>query len=377
MNTVPKSQRLTLALVGRTNVGKSTLLNLIAGQDVAITSPIAGTTTDVVEKAMELLPFGPILLLDTAGFDDSTVLGSERVKKTRKALERADIVIAVSDAETDPELSAYSGALGKPVLFINTRRFSPDDRETFLNFFIPALLPMVPAEFVQPPPLFSDIVPKHATIFQIVPIDSQAPKGRIILPQMNVLREALDNDFVSVVTTEKNIPQTLAGLTNPPHLTVCDSQVVHIMCRDVPEPLPVTTYSIIMARCKGDLATFIAGAKAIDSLKDGDKILIAESCTHHAGDEDIGRVKIPKWIQKRTGKQLVFECVAGRDFPETLAGYALVIQCGGCMTNRAQILSRIATARAAGIPITNYGVCISFLQDVLDRVIRPFGNQGI
>ncbi len=375
MLTTPKSERLTLAIVGRTNVGKSTLLNLIAGQDVAITSPIAGTTTDVVEKTMELLPFGPILLLDTAGFDDTTPLGAERLRKTHKALERADVVLAVTDGDADESLNAFISSQSKPVVRVDMRRFTGQTRDQFLACFKPMLLKVVPDSFLKTPLLFADCVPQGASVLQIIPIDEQAPKGRIILPQVQVLREALDHGIISLVTTEKEISTCLERQSVPPALAICDSQVVHIMCRDVPENIPATTYSILMARVKGDLQVFAQGAEAIDSLQDGDRILIAESCTHHAGDEDIGRVKIPNLIRKHTGKQLEFAVSSGRDFPDDLGACKLIIHCGGCMTNRAQILWRIEQAKASGVPITNYGVCISFLQGVLPRVLAPFAKQ--
>ena len=371
METVQKSLRLTLALVGRTNAGKSTLLNVIAGQDVAITSPQAGTTTDVVEKAMELLPVGPILLLDTAGFDDASPLGLERVRKTRAALQRADVIVRVCDGP-DAELEAFVRPFAKPGFALRSRDFDPADRESFLKVFIPRLIEALPPDALAPMVLVGDLVQKGQVVLQVIPIDSQAPKGRVILPQMNLLREALDCGFRSLVVTEADLQGSLKALSSPPALAVCDSQVVHLLCREMPRNVPCTTYSILMARAKGDLKTFVAGARAIDTLRDGARLLIAESCSHHAGDEDIGRVKIPNWIRAKKGINLSVDVAAGRDFPEDLSPYHLVIQCGGCMTNRAQILWRIAKAREAGIPITNYGVAISHLQGVLPRVLEPF-----
>ena len=393
--SVPKAQRLTLALVGKTNVGKSTLLNLIAGQSVAITSPIAGTTTDVVEQAMELRPFGPVLWLDTGGWDDTTALGEARKARTARALARADIIIGVAastpEAQPDAELLRVIRESGKPVIVVLTHTdvtpASPqllecyreagaqvlvkrDPRDTFLNHFKGALTMVLPKEFVAPPELLAGIVPPGGTVLQIIPIDSQAPKGRLILPQVNVLRNALDRNFISVVVTEDRIKEAVERFR--PDLAICDSQVVGRMIADLPPDLPATTYSILMARLKGDLPSLAAGAAAIRRLKDGDTILIGEACTHHAAEEDIGRVKIPALLRKKTGKQLTFEVASGKDFPTELNRYALIIHCGGCMINRAFMLWRIDQAKQATVPITNYGVAISEAQGVLERVLQPF-----
>ena len=392
--TVPKSSRLTLALVGRANVGKSTLLNRIAGQDVAIVSPIAGTTTDVVEKAMELLPFGPILWLDTGGWNDTSFLGSARKARTEAALARADMVFGVAADDgnpPDPDLLALARQKKKPliILITQTDRFSPSaefmatwealgvpvlrvegSRDDFLNRLKPAMTKLLPRAFVLPPEPLDGIVPPGGTVLQIIPIDSQAPKGRVILPQVNVLRNALDRDYISVVVTENRIREAVERFR--PDLAICDSQVVRRMIDDLPPDLPATTYSILMARLKGDLPSLAAGAAAIRSLKDGDRILIGEACTHHAAEDDIGRVKIPRWIRQHTGKDLTFEVASGKDFPKDLAKYALVIHCGGCMINRAFMLWRIEQAHAAHVPITNYGVAISETQGVLERVLSPF-----
>jgi [FeFe] hydrogenase H-cluster maturation GTPase HydF len=392
---VPKAQRLTLALVGKTNAGKSTLLNVIAGQEVAITSAQAGTTTDVVEKTMELRPFGPVLWLDTGGWDDPTALGAERKARTLQALARADIVIgvvAVRPNETpDAELLQVIQTSQKPVIVVLTHLdegepsaewitpfteagaqvvLKTNDRDTFLNQLKGALTTVLPREFLAPPELLAGIVPPGGTVLQIIPIDSQAPKGRLILPQINVLRNALDRDFISVVVTENRIREAVTRYQ--PDLVICDSQVVDRMIAEIPPELPATTYSILMARLKGDLPALAAGAAAIRSLKEGDTILIGEACTHHAADEDIGRVKIPALIQRKLGIKLNFEVASGKDFPSDLSRYALIIHCGGCMINRAFMLWRIDQARAATVPITNYGVAISEAQGVLDRVLQPF-----
>lgn len=392
--TTPKSSQLTLALVGRTNAGKSTLLNRIAGQSVAIVSAQAGTTTDVVEKTMELLPFGPVLWLDTGGWDDPTPLGEARKAKTQQALARADVIIGVASAEDatpDPELLALIEQGGKPLLIVLTHCDctppTPEllaayeknnsavlkaaaDRDAFLNAFKRALASLVPSHFTAPPEPLGGIVPAGGTVLQIIPIDAQAPKGRLILPQVNVLRNALDRNYISVVVTADRIREAVERFR--PDLAICDSQVVKQMIEALPPDLPATTYSILMARLKGDLPALAAGAAAIRNLKDGDTVLIAEACTHHAADDDIGRVKIPNLIRKKTGKQLTFEVASGKDFPSDLSKYALIVHCGGCMINRAFMLWRIEQAGKAAIPITNYGVAISETQGVLDRVLAPF-----
>ena len=393
--TVPKAQRLTLALAGRTNAGKSSLLNLIAGEAVAITSPQAGTTTDVVEKAMELRPFGAVLWLDTAGWDDPSALGAARKARADQAFARADILIGVvsacADRTPDETLLQLIRTSGKPVIVVitHTDLCEPSeellaalgeteaqvlqksaDRDTFLSAFKGALTAVLPREFLAPPELLAGIVPPGGTVLQIIPIDAQAPKGRLILPQVNVLRNALDRDYLSVVVTENRIAEAVTRFR--PDLAICDSQVVGRMIAELPPDLPATTYSILMARLKGDLPALAAGAAAIRRLQDGDTVLIAEACTHHAAEDDIGRVKIPALLRKKTGKDLRFEVASGKAFPADLSRFALVIHCGGCMINRAFMLWRIDQAQGASVPITNYGVAISEAQGVLDRVLRPF-----
>ena len=395
MQATPKASRLTIALVGRANVGKSTLLNRIAGQDVAIVSPVAGTTTDVVEKAMELLPFGPILWLDTGGWNDRSFLGSARKARTEAALARADLVFGVvaDDGQApDPDLLALAQKREKPLLILVTQcdRCPPSEaflqtwaavgaqvvrvegsRSDFLNTLKPAMTKLLPRHFVSPPEPLDGIVPPGGTVLPRIPSGSGAPEGRILLRQVNALRDALDRDYLSVVVTENRIREAVERFR--PDLAICDSQVVRRMIDELPSDLPATTYSILMARLKGDLPALAAGAAAIRHLQDGDRILIGEACTHHAAEDDIGRVKIPRWIREKTGKELTFEVVSGKDFPKELSQYALVIHCGGCMINRAFMLWRMDQAKAAGVPITNYGVAISETQGVLDRVLQPFG----
>lgn len=373
---------------------------MIAGQDIAITSAVAGTTTDVVEKPMELLPIGPVVFLDTAGLDDETELGRERIKKTEKVFDRADVVVILISGEnwgkTEDEIVAKAKNYNTPVVVvINKIDISPvsaefvrkleadatvisvssidhESRDNYVNAFKSAIIKNCPDDFIKPPPLVGDLLPAGGLAMLIVPIDLQAPKGRLILPQVQTIRDALDNDASCWVVKEREYIDALNKLKDAPNLAICDSQVVLKMVADTPENVPCTTFSILMSRLKGDLPLMAKGAQAIDSLKDGDKVLIAESCSHHADADDIGRVKIPRWIRQYTGVDLTFEVFAGRDYPENLSEYKLVLHCGSCMHNRREMLSRIQKAQEAGVPITNYGIAISKVQGVLERVLTPF-----
>ena len=389
MKTAPKSLRLHIALFGRTNVGKSSFLNLITGQDVSIVSEQPGTTTDVVEKTMELLPLGPVVFIDTAGLDDETILGGKRVEKTEKVFDRADVILLVCEGdqfgEFEQRVCARAG--DTPVIRVLNKSDLSDvsdssdmacnstdisSREQVLGQLKSRMLDVCPDEFIQPPPLVGDLVRPGGIAMLIVPIDLQAPKGRLILPQVSTIRDALDNDAATLVVKEREYTHMLDQLKCPPDLVICDSQVVLKMVGDTPNHIPCTTFSILFARLKGDLPKLAAGAAAIDHLRDGDKVLIAESCSHHAAEDDIGRVKIPRWLRQYTGCNLEIDIYAGRDFPDNLDEYSLVVQCGGCMHNRREILSRIEKCEAADVPITNYGLCISQTQGVLKRVLSPF-----
>ena len=391
METSPKSMRLHLALMGRVNSGKSSFLNLVAGQDVAITSPQAGTTTDIVEKTQELLPLGPVVWLDTAGLGDDTGLGSRRIAKTRQVFERADIVLLICEGDFigdfEQEIITEAAKRNIPLLKIYNQadkyNITSDDgiavnstdlssRDKVLGQLKTALLKVCPEDFINQPPLLGDLASEHAHVIMIVPIDYEAPKGRLILPQVQALRDCLDNNQYVTVVKENDYPLVLADCKTPPALVVCDSQVVDFMVDNTPTDIPCTTFSILFARLKGDIVKLVEGAAAISRLRDGDKVLIAESCTHHAVEDDIGRVKIPRWLLNKTGKKLQIDHVAGHDFPSDLAQYSLVVQCGGCMNNRREMLSRISRCEEAGVDITNYGVCISELKGVLARVLKPF-----
>ncbi len=401
MNKTPRGNRLHIALFGRTNVGKSSFLNMVIGQDIAITSPVAGTTTDVVEKAMELLPIGPVVFLDTAGLDDMSMLAELRLKKTYRVFDRTDIALLIlePDVWTEYEEEILKEAQKRKIPLIGiinkidlkepTPNFikqvksrigrvilvsalDESHRDDYINALKAHLLEVCPADFLQPPPLIGDLLPPGGLAVLVVPIDLEAPKGRLILPQVQTIRDALDNDAAALVVKERELAHILSILKTPPNVVVCDSQVVLKMCADTPKEIPATTFSILFSRYKGDLVEQARGAAHIEALKPGDKVLIAEACTHHPIEDDIGRVKIPRWLRQYVGGDLQIDVYAGKDYPENLKEYKLVIHCGACVLNRREMLTRIQKAKEAGVPITNYGICISFLQGVLKRTLSPF-----
>lgn len=384
-----KSNRLHIGIFGKTNVGKSSLLNKITGQDTSIVSEIKGTTTDVVEKSMELLPIGPVNFLDTAGLDDETELGKERVKKTYKALDRIDVAILVTDKEKldnfELRFVEKLKSLNIPYLIVinkfdNSQDFRIEDNIIYTSAFQDndlifkfknSLIKLLPDDFVNPQKIAGDLIPQKSTVILVIPIDKEAPKGRIILPQVQTLRDLLDNNCMTYVVKETELQNALDNLKTQPSLVITDSQAFKQVSQIVPENIPMTSFSILFARLKGDLDAFIKGAKTVENLKDGDKVLILESCTHHAIEDDIGRVKIPNLLRKKTGKNIVIENFSGHDFPD-ISDYKLIIHCGACMTNRREILSRILHANNLSIPITNYGIVISYCLGILDRATRIF-----
>lgn len=392
-----KSMRLHIGIFGKTNVGKSSLLNRITNQDVSIVSNIAGTTTDVVEKTMELLPIGPVNFLDTAGINDSTALSSERIEKTMKIINRTDVAIVVCDYngidDYERNLIKKFNELKIPfMIFINkTDEKYPSDSiiedlknytkhillssvktDDLIVFKIKELLvKLLPEDFVNSPKIVGDLIPQGSTVILVIPIDKEAPKGRIILPQVQTLRDLLDNNCVSVVVKESELKSAIDNLKFAPSLVVTDSQAFKNVSEIVPENIPLTSFSILFARLKGDLNTFSQGAKSIEKLQDGDRVLILESCTHHAIEDDIGRVKIPNLLRKKTGKNLIIDNIAGHDFPD-ISKYKLIIHCGACMTNRREVLSRILLASENNVPITNYGICISYCLGILPRALKIF-----
>jgi len=401
MNTVPKSLRLQIGLFGRTNVGKSSFLNYVVSQEVAITSPQPGTTTDVVEKAIELLPLGPVVFLDTAGIDDTSPLAAERLKKTRSIFDRADIAVLLVEPDVWTAYEEYivqeSSAKGIPCVIVINKvdrgAPSPDfvegiaakgmpsclcscldlqKRDDFLHRFKTLLIEHAPEDFLTPPSLTADLVPAGGIVMLVVPIDLEAPRGRLILPQVQTIRETLDNDAAVMVVKEREYRFLLGSLNVPPNLVICDSQAVLKMVADTPLEVPCTTFSILFSRYKGILYDAVRAVTILDRIKDGDKILIAESCSHHPIADDIGRVKLPRWIRQYTGASVRIDTCSGRDFPDDVESYRLIIQCGGCMVTRREVLMRLQRAQAQRVPFTNYGVCISYVQGVLERVLSPF-----
>ena len=385
-----KSMRLQIGVFGKTNVGKSSFLNRITNQEISIVSDVAGTTTDVVEKSMELLPVGPVTFLDTAGLNDESELGEKRVEKTMKVINRIDVAIIVCDFngidDYEKELIKKFEELKIPYLIVenkcdikkvelsgydNVLYTSVKDDEALVFKFKEAIVKLLPEDFVNSPKIAGDLVPPQSTVILVIPIDKEAPKGRIILPQVQTIRDLLDSNCMPYVVKETDLKQAIENLKTPPALVITDSQAFKKVSEIVPQDIPLTSFSILFARLKGDLDEFTKGVEAIENLKDGDMVLILESCTHHAIEDDIGRVKIPNLLRKRTGKNLVIHNYAGHDFPD-VKDYKLIIHCGACMTNRREVLSRILIANKSGVPITNYGVAISYCLGILPRAVKIF-----
>ena len=356
LNETPKGDRVHIAFFGLRNAGKSTLVNRLTGQDVAIVSDVAGTTTDPVSKAMEILPLGPCLVTDTAGLDDEGPLGEMRVKKSLEVLATTDIAVWVETGENRSDLFSpvyarfLAACRARDIAVLHYRR--GDDVEEFRRKLAAVHLADAPR------PLVRDLVASGDIVVCVCPIDESAPKGRLILPQQQVVRELLDAGASALVCQPPQLKDLLAR-TPGVKFVITDSQAFKAVAAVVPPEIPLTSFSIVFARAKGDLAAYCAGAAALATLKDGDRVLISEGCTHHRQCNDIGTVKLPKWISAKTGKKLSFEWTSGNAFPEDLSPYALVVHCGGCMLTRRAMQARIARCRAAGVPITNYGVCIA------------------
>jgi [FeFe] hydrogenase H-cluster maturation GTPase HydF len=397
MTTTPKGLRLHIGFFGRRNVGKSSLLNAITRQQVSIVSEVAGTTTDPVEKPMELLPLGPVLFIDTAGIDEEGSLGALRVQKTRQALERTEIAVLVAEAgvwgEFEEGLLSDFAEQKTPNLVVFNKCDAAAPNEALierlqaaklrvvqasavtgagLTELRAALLDLAPPDFIDSPAIVGDLVGAGELAILVVPIDKEAPKGRLILPQVQTIRDLLDSDALCMVVKERELRTALDRLKTPPKLVITDSQAFLKVAADTPPEVPLTSFSILMARFKGDLAAQVEGTLAVEKLRSGDRVLIAEACTHHPIGEDIGRVKIPRWLTQYTGVKLDFVPMAGRDFPGDLASYKLVIHCGACMWNRRQMLSRILECQQAGVPITNYGLTIAYSLGIFPRALEPF-----
>ncbi|BDU77409.1 [FeFe] hydrogenase H-cluster maturation GTPase HydF [Mesoterricola sediminis] len=387
----PRSLRLHIGLFGRRNVGKSSLLNAFTRQRVSIVSDTLGTTTDPVEKPMELLPLGPVLFVDTAGIDDEGALGELRMARTRAVLDRVDLGVVVTEGGAwgpfEAGLLEELRARKVPVLVVRNKADlgeapgHPDDlpwvsvsalEGSGMAALREALLRLAPADFFDNRRLVSDLVPPGETAVLVVPIDKEAPKGRLILPQVMAIRDLLDGESMALVVQERELRNALQRLTRPPALVVTDSQAFLKVAADVPRDVPMTSFSILMSRFQGDLAEQVRGTLGIERLKGGDRVLVAETCGHHPVGEDIGRVKIPRWLTQYVGAKLEFEHVQGRDFPEDLSPYGLVVHCGNCTGNRREMLSRIHRAREAGVPLTNYGLTIAYSLGIFDRALEPF-----
>jgi [FeFe] hydrogenase H-cluster maturation GTPase HydF len=393
----PKTFRLHIGIFGKRNAGKSSILNALTQQDVSIVSQIAGTTTDPVEKPMELLPLGPVLFIDTAGIDDVGDLGEKRVNKTLAVFDRTDLGVIVTNFNDwgDYELNLIEAFKNREIPFIiifNKCDLFPENHDITSQLdsvkikyvFTSAteqqgisdlrqlLLKSAPSDYINRPSILADLVGPGEAAVLVVPIDKEAPKGRLILPQVQSIRDLLDNDSFCMVVKERELRQALSTLNKPPKLVVTDSQAFLKVAADTPPEIPLTSFSILFARFQGDLTEMVRGAMAIDQLKTGDKVLIAEACSHHPIGEDIGTVKIPRWLTQYVGGKLQIDSLRGHDFPKNITEYKIIIHCGACMWNRREMLSRIMKARQAGVPITNYGLTIAYSLGIFERALQPF-----
>lgn len=391
LNDTPSGERLHIGFFGRRNAGKSSVVNAVTNQTLSLVSDVPGTTTDPVYKAMELLPIGPVVIIDTAGYDDEGMLGEMRVKSTKQALNRTDIAVLVTDntvgmGECERELVKLFEQ--KQIPFIVAKNIKDDnggrtaaDGEVVVNAVTGegihdlkerlGALAKLPAQEVK---IIGDKLERNDLVVLVVPIDEAAPKGRLILPQQQTIRDVLDSDACAVVVKDTELADTLAALGKKPKLVITDSQAFASVSKQTPSDIMLTSFSILMARYKGFLDTAVEGAKAIDSLKDGDKVLISEGCTHHRQCGDIGTVKIPGWLKKHTGKTFEIATTSGREFPDDLSEFALVIHCGGCMQTAKEMSYRMKCAVDQGVPFTNYGVAIAHMTGILKRSVQIFPN---
>ena len=389
LNDTPSGERIHIGFFGRRNAGKSSLVNAITNQELAVVSSVKGTTTDPVYKAMELLPLGPVEIIDTPGFDDVGELGELRVKKTRQILAKTDVAVLVVDGTEgvsgcDKELIQLFREREVPYIVVyNKCDISGSEVSSENEISVSAAKKLNIEELKEKigslaknagneRRIIGDLLSPGDMVVLVTPIDGSAPKGRMILPQVQALRDVLDADAEAVFTKETQLAETLSALAAPPKMVVTDSQAFGLVSKIVPEEVPLTSFSILMARYKGFLDSAVKGAARIKDLRDGDTVLISEGCTHHRQCGDIGSVKLPVWLKKYTGKSLNIELSSGRDFPEDLSGYALVIHCGGCMLNEREMLHRKNIAEAAGVPFTNYGTAIACMNGILKRSLGIF-----
>lgn len=401
--TKGKDAKPHIGIFGRRNYGKSSLINVLSGQDLAIVSDIPGTTTDPVRKSMEISGIGPVIIIDTAGIDDSGELGQKRIQKTLDVLKTIDMaVLCLSDnsiGEPEEKLIAsfndytipYIIVHGKSDLFPLRDDFSAELNSKYnvlplefsnhkpdnLEALIEAIRKSIPESAYRTKSLIGDVVSYGDVVLLITPIDIEAPEGRMILPQVQAIRDILDNDCVAVVCKEREVDTLLSRLNPAPALVITDSQVFLKADASIPQHIPLTSFSIILARQKGDFENYLRGTPAIETLKNGDRVLILESCTHHVSCDDIGRMKIPRWLSNYTGKNLEYEVVSGLSkLPREIHEYSIVIQCGGCVLTRKQVVSRLKPAVDAGIPVTNYGMAIAWVHGIYHRAVRPFLKHG-
>ncbi|NLF80377.1 MAG: [FeFe] hydrogenase H-cluster maturation GTPase HydF [Clostridia bacterium] len=392
LNQTPNANRVHIGIFGKRNAGKSSLINALTGQDVAVVSEIAGTTTDPVTKAMELPPLGPVLLIDTPGIDDAGELGRLRVQKARQALNKTDVAVLVVDAAAgrgieDEELLRLFEQKDIPYIVaynkcdVPERLPMPGEREIYVsaarNINIGRLKEQIAALAAVAAParrIVGDLLQAEDLVLLVTPLDAAAPKGRLILPQQQTIRDILESDAIALVTKEFQLPAALACLAQKPRLVITDSQVFARVAADVPPQIPLTSFSILFARYKGLLDSAVRGAVMLDSLGDKDTVLIAEGCTHHRQCDDIGTVKLPGWIRRHTGKQPRFEFASGGGFPEELQKYRLIIHCGGCMLNDREVDYRRQCALDQGVAITNYGIAIAHMQGILKRSLEIFSQ---
>ncbi|MFA9381898.1 MAG: [FeFe] hydrogenase H-cluster maturation GTPase HydF [Acetanaerobacterium sp.] len=398
LNATPMANRVAIGLFGRRNAGKSSLINAITGQAVAVTSEVAGTTTDPVYKSMELLPIGPVVFIDTAGLDDEGALGALRVEKTYEALRKCHLAVLVCDAREGitPLETAFIEELCRRkipcVCVLNKCDAVTLPDEDLARLRTSVSLPMVCASAVtgagidevkhlivenarfedEEPSLVSGLLSGGDIAVLVTPIDKAAPKGRLILPQQQTIRDIIEHDAIAVVTKEQELQHTLSRLSEPPAIVITDSQAFLKVSADTPAHIPLTSFSILFARQKSDLAEMVRGSKHIEDLKPGDRVLIVEGCTHHRQSDDIGTVKIPRWIRQLAGQEICFDWVSGAQYPKDVSPYALIVHCGGCMLNRNEMRYRVLTARKAGVFITNYGVLIAHVLGILPRAVAPF-----
>ncbi|MGE4385791.1 MAG: [FeFe] hydrogenase H-cluster maturation GTPase HydF [Endomicrobiaceae bacterium] len=400
MNRPPRSLTIYIGIFGRTNVGKSTLVNYISGQDTSIVSKVAGTTTDAVYKIMELLPIGPVTLVDTAGLDDSSILSKERIDRTNKVFTLTDVAVIVTEPNVwtqyeknivleltrrktpfmvfvnnykDEQLSDSFIELIKEYKVQHSKLLNEESyREAFLNEFKRNLLDIIPEETLNLQPLTDNVIKTHQTVILVVPIDLGAPKGRLILPQVQMIREALDVSAMVYMVKDTELQRCFDSLKNKPDIVICDSQVVKKVVDIIPKDVLFTTFSIIFTSNRADFKIMLKGIDALKNLKKDDRILIAEACSHHASKDDIGRIKIPRWLREHLGFDVKYDVCAGMDYPKDIKKYSLIIHCGACMINKKQMISRLNYAIENNVPITNYGLLISFVNNTLDRVIEPF-----